>query len=49
MEFTITLAIVSSICSLVCAYIGFKIGRTYERVEWNNLIKEGRIPAIWPN
>jgi len=49
MDFTITLAIISVISSLVCAYIGFKIGCTYERVEWNRLIEIGRIPAPWPN
>lgn len=48
MEFTITLAVVSAISSLACAYIGFKIGRTYERIEWNKLIEEGKIPAPWP-
>ena len=45
MDFTIVLAITSVISSLVCAYIGFKIGRTYERIEWNKLITIGRIPA----
>jgi len=25
--------------------LGFTVGRYYERVEWNRLIEEGKIPA----